>query len=601
MIARKRHSTNRADKLANSAILTGKLDANPLNSARTSMQRHLGNHLMGEISMARDARVQRSCGCGGSCGSCSASSEEPYVQTKLKVGAPNDRFEREADRVADTVMRLPSPGSDVSQAQPSIQRLSGNANRTLSSNSTLPRGEGRALSSQTRAFMEPRFGVDFSQVRLHSGPQALQAADRLNARAFTYGSDIWLGRKAKESDHHLMAHELTHVVQQQGAGSDQVVQRIEVEGTCRDFEPPEGETDTESTEHTRSGEERIREAWRRATTLVNQTVSILDNMRSAMTMDGGPARIMPRYTSILRKTFGDVGGLEGNSSFSQIAGVIRRFRRIQTTLAADAFTIRCVGNDPLCGQYLGAYVRLDTRGTIFVCDRFTDKSLDSRAETIIHELTHAVLGTEHAGIGGATENVTPPPMFYDCRAEGFDISFEDALNNAYTYELLVACLVGSRPTSEIRATRPKRAENHGHTANELGAYVLIPSTGGAGVEVRYTRVLLGHAPGWEFFGAAGLSYLSHGDTAGLGLGVGVRYAWPWVYVQGGAGLEGNAAFSPEHGPSPALNLGVIAEAEAGVDLGVVRLSGGYRLLLPVTGDHRFVPEHIGMGGVSLDF
>lgn len=200
-------------------------------NAISATQRHLGNHLMGEISMARTARIQRSCGCGGSCGSCNASKEEPYVQTKLKVGAPNDRFEREADRVADTVMRPPSPTGDVSQAQPSIQRLSGNMNRTLSSNSTLPRGEGRALSSQTRAFMEPRFGVDFSQVRLHSGPQASQAADRLNARAFTYGSDIWLGQKAKESDHHLMAHELTHIVQQRGVGSKQAVQRQEMRFT----------------------------------------------------------------------------------------------------------------------------------------------------------------------------------------------------------------------------------------------------------------------------------------------------------------------------------------------------------------------------------
>ncbi|HEX2187459.1 MAG TPA: DUF4157 domain-containing protein, partial [Longimicrobiaceae bacterium] len=69
------------------------------------------------------------------------------------------------------------------------------------------------------------FGADFGGVRLHEGAEAAAAAERLDARAFTYGSDIWLGAGAGEGDRRLMAHELTHVVQQGGGSAGTRVQR----------------------------------------------------------------------------------------------------------------------------------------------------------------------------------------------------------------------------------------------------------------------------------------------------------------------------------------------------------------------------------------
>lgn len=85
--------------------------------------------------------------------------------------------------------------------------------------------------------MEPHFGVDFSGVRVHTGIEAQRAAALLNARAFTYGRDIWLGEGALESDRRLMAHELTHVVQQGrlGPGKAPHVQRQEDEGFGAEF------------------------------------------------------------------------------------------------------------------------------------------------------------------------------------------------------------------------------------------------------------------------------------------------------------------------------------------------------------------------------
>jgi hypothetical protein len=68
-----------------------------------------------------------------------------------------------------------------------------------------------------RDFMEPRFGTDFSDVRVHTGSEAHALSADLHARAFTFGPDIWIGAKGNVADRNLMAHELAHVVQQRSA------------------------------------------------------------------------------------------------------------------------------------------------------------------------------------------------------------------------------------------------------------------------------------------------------------------------------------------------------------------------------------------------
>ena len=178
-------------------------------------QRQLGNRA---FRQAGGPRIQR-CACGGTCPHCKAK-EEAAVQTKLTVGPPGDAYEREADAVAERVARMPEPGAGVAGkgAASGIQRLAGAGSAGGTTDLSLPMGGARPLSPQTRAFMEPRFGADFSGVRVHAGHQAEAAASRLNARAFTHGRDVWLGRGESEGDRRLMAHELTHVVQQAGGG-----------------------------------------------------------------------------------------------------------------------------------------------------------------------------------------------------------------------------------------------------------------------------------------------------------------------------------------------------------------------------------------------
>lgn len=143
----------------------------------------------------------------------------PIPQTKLTVGATDDLYEREADRVAGEVVRMPARETQRQPADitPLVQRQSDARGPGLpadASRSIQDRGGGTPLPDIVRRFMEPRFGADFSDVRLHSGPESSHLNENLHSQAFTYGRDIWLGAGESASNLPLMAHELTHVLQQ---------------------------------------------------------------------------------------------------------------------------------------------------------------------------------------------------------------------------------------------------------------------------------------------------------------------------------------------------------------------------------------------------
>ena len=148
----------------------------------------------------------------------------PVVQTKLKSGEPNDKFEQEADRVADEVMRLPDP--DV---QCTLDEKDPAPTQPAWSLTGILAGSGKLLPDAVRAYFEPRFGHDFSRVRVHTDLRAAHSARALGARAYTLGHDVVLGegQYAPETGEgrRLLAHELAHVVQQSSGGLDPMIQR----------------------------------------------------------------------------------------------------------------------------------------------------------------------------------------------------------------------------------------------------------------------------------------------------------------------------------------------------------------------------------------
>jgi hypothetical protein len=190
------------------------------------------------------------------------------VQRQLMVGAVGDRYEQEADRVAAQVMRM----SVATDHSPQVQRFGeednpvqrwslaqsitpvvhrqvdeqvqmhqlvqrafqagGNqASGDLESRLNASKGGGSALAPEVRAFMEPRFGADFSSVRVHTGTEAVQMNRELGAQAFAHGSDVYFGAGKSPGNNELTAHELTHVVQQTGVVQRQVDSRHSTSST----------------------------------------------------------------------------------------------------------------------------------------------------------------------------------------------------------------------------------------------------------------------------------------------------------------------------------------------------------------------------------
>ena len=184
--------------------------------------------------------LQRKCACGihtmagGECASAAKRRDWVCKPNSRLINEPGDIYEREADRIADQVMATPVHLA-VGGAPPHIQRFSGQPNgQTEAAPASVDQAlasPGRPLEPALRQDMEQRFGHDFSRVRVHSSVAAEQSAQDVNANAYTMGHDIVFGAGRFAPGTHqgrrLIAHELTHVVQQSGADGMNVGQSNE--------------------------------------------------------------------------------------------------------------------------------------------------------------------------------------------------------------------------------------------------------------------------------------------------------------------------------------------------------------------------------------
>jgi hypothetical protein len=196
--------------------------------AHLNLQRTLGNQAIVQMSPFRAA-----------------------IQTKLTINQPGDEYEQEADRVAEQIMQRPEQklqracacggkGSTCETEQSdqeveylqtkrvSIQELGQTEIPTIVHD--VVRSPGQSLDAPTRAFFEPRLGYDLSSVRVHNDEKATESARSLHALGYTVGRDIVFGRGQYSPGtlvgKQLLAHELTHVVQQRALQtSAAIVQR----------------------------------------------------------------------------------------------------------------------------------------------------------------------------------------------------------------------------------------------------------------------------------------------------------------------------------------------------------------------------------------
>lgn len=181
----------------------------------------------------------------------------PVLQAKLEVGESHSPDEKEADRVADAVMRSPHLAPAISRSpsgKPPLRRAcaacgksaedeaeglvqrrcdacsaaaeAGDVADSLSARIQARRGAGEQLPAATRTSFEARFQRDFGGVRVHADGEAAELSQSLRARAFTVGHDVFFGRGAfapgTSAGDWLLAHELAHTVQQGAAGEARV-------------------------------------------------------------------------------------------------------------------------------------------------------------------------------------------------------------------------------------------------------------------------------------------------------------------------------------------------------------------------------------------
>jgi hypothetical protein len=146
--------------------------------------------------------------------------------TRLPVSKPNDPAELEAEETAKKIVRMreapaQAPPAQKGAAKAAIQRVEAHPVTPVPSATRVSIPGGSPLPTAVRNTMEPRFGASFSNVRIHTGESAAQQSAALNANAFTVGEHIFFGRDKfqpqSEGGRRLIAHELTHTIQQGAA------------------------------------------------------------------------------------------------------------------------------------------------------------------------------------------------------------------------------------------------------------------------------------------------------------------------------------------------------------------------------------------------
>ncbi len=157
-------------------------------------------------------------------------SHHANIQAQLEIGAPNDRYEQQANAMANRVMMMSDDAPNFQlmpekeekvQMMPEIQSAKGEgmeASENVTQNIMQSKGQGRTMEKSMQDELGQKMGGNFSKVSIHTDNNAIQMANEVGAKAFTHGNDIYFNEGQYNPNtaggKHLLAHELTHVMQQ---------------------------------------------------------------------------------------------------------------------------------------------------------------------------------------------------------------------------------------------------------------------------------------------------------------------------------------------------------------------------------------------------
>ena len=288
----------------------------------------------------------------------------PVLQPKLAVSSPGDAHEREADRVADAVA---GHGSPQSHHAPVNETPGMTAPPVVDE---VLRSPGTPIEPSTRDFMESRFGHDFGSVRLHTGPKAAESARAVNALAYTVGSDVVFGegQQATHGDagRRVLAHELTHVVQQSTGLGRKVLQRWTL-NSCNQAQSVYVE-DAFAKSYDNLSKAARRLAQKPTTDRVKQAMWLAFRSDSEETAE----KLRPQINLLKQK------------------------------ITSATVTCSETSKNPECKNDTGYHSRASSDyGMIYLCmPAFSDKNPTEQANTLTHEAAHKYLDVRDTGYFG---------------------------------------------------------------------------------------------------------------------------------------------------------------------------------------------------------
>jgi len=373
------------------------------------------------------------CACGGCCPACQASSRN------LKISQPNDPAEIEADQIAVRVMRMPSSdlrtrtsqhdarlhgSADVSETlhrkcdkceeEDELETVQRKAPPIGPVGSSLPQphvrealsSAGQPLDHQTRAFFEPRLGYDLSSVRVHTDPTAAESARAVEARAYTFGSDIVFAEgefhPSSESGHELLAHELAHVVQGGTHTADKLQRTPASKVSCANrtplVVPGTGLSIADPVAVITAAEDRANEMF---DAVIDELDFTLGRIRAGATI-GWPTIADPIAEGLrlmgLDPDDPAVWNAPDGTGRRSVPLLLRRLRLIRGTIGAGSFFFFCLGTGMrtigtcavTTGDICTGAVLTTCAGEFLtaMCPDFWGLSPENQAARIVHESAH---------------------------------------------------------------------------------------------------------------------------------------------------------------------------------------------------------------------
>jgi hypothetical protein len=344
---------------------------------------------------------------------------------------PSDPLEREADAVAEQVMRSPAGSSPAGGSR----SVSATAGAPLSG--LLPAGNGRALDASVRRAMEPRFGAGFGSVRVHEGASAAALAERFSARAYTVGEHVVFGageyQPHGDAGRRLIAHELAHVVQQRGSSQNGRVQRTA---------DPTIFSCTANTAGAPADPFAALDALDRGAQGLTEAMAIFGYISSVLNPATGTSGFDVAYqtrfdtpqrvgTKFRNRFSGALRDTEQEAAREEITVIADRFSTVRDFLggsirykcraAGSTYTLGgCTGRCLPAGSRVAESCVPTDRRTIGICPPFWGLAADNqRSAAIIHEAFHMRLNFGAHGSGNRAQRGRNPECYTSMVADTF--------------------------------------------------------------------------------------------------------------------------------------------------------------------------------------